>query len=64
MPRSVAAKKDISVLYNNVRSLILKRDELLAYFDVEKPDVVAITEKWATSDHLMTEFSIPGYKSF
>ncbi len=31
---------------------------------MEKPDVVAVTETWATSDHLMTEFSIPGYESF
>ncbi len=26
--------------------------------------MVAITETWATSDHLMTEISIPGYESF
>ncbi len=31
---------------------------------MEKPDVVAITETWATSDRLMTEFSISGYESF
>ncbi len=64
MPRSAEDKKVISVLYTNERSLIPKRDELLANIDVEKPDVVAITETWATSDHLMTEFSIPGYESF
>ncbi len=64
MPRSAEDKKDISVLYTNARSLIRKRDELLAYNDVEKPDLVAITETWATSDHLMIKFSIPGYESF
>ncbi len=64
VPRSAEDKKDMSVLYTNARSLIPKREELLAYLDVEKPDVVAITETWATSDHLMTEFSISGYKSF
>ncbi len=64
MPQSVEARKDISVLYTNAWSLIPKKDELLAYIDVEKPDVVAITETWATSNHLMTEFSIPRYKSF
>ncbi len=64
MPRSTEDKKDISVLYTNARSLIPKRDELIAYIDVEKPDVVAITETWATSDHLMTEFSVPRYVIF
>ncbi len=58
MSRSVEVKRDLSVLYTNARSLIPKRDELLAYIDVERPDVVAITETWATSDHLMTEFTI------
>ncbi len=41
-----------------------KRDELLAYIDMERPDVVAITKTWATSDHQMTEFTIQGYESF
>ncbi len=64
VPRSAEDKKDISVLNTNARSRIPKRDELLAYIDVEKPDVVAIAETWATSDHLMSEFSIPRYESF
>ncbi len=58
------APLDISFLYTNARSLIPKRVELLAYIDMEKPDIVAITETWATADHLMTEFSVPGYESF
>ncbi len=62
--RGVEVMKDLFVLYTNAHSFIPKRDELLAYIDVERPDVVAITETWATSDHLMTEFSIPGYESF
>ncbi len=41
-----------------------KKDELLAYIDVEVLDVIAVTETWATSDHLMTEVSIPGHESF
>ncbi len=31
---------------------------------MEKPDIIAITETWATADHLMSEYSVPGYKSF
>ncbi len=62
VPRS-AENKNISVLYTNARSLLSKRDEALAYIDVENPDVDAITEFWPTSDHLMTEFSITGYES-
>ncbi len=52
------------VFYTNARSLLPKRDELLAYLDVEKPDTIAITETWAAADHLMTEYSVPGYESF
>ncbi len=44
----------ISVLYTNARSLIPKRDELLAFIATEEPDVIAITEAWANSSHLMT----------
>ncbi len=64
MNRSVEVKTDLSVLFTNACSLIPKRDKLLAYIDVERPEVIAITETWATSDHLMTEFSNPGYESF
>ncbi len=39
-------------------------DELLAYIDVENSDIIAITETWATANHLMTEYSVPGYESF
>ncbi len=39
----------MSVYYTNARSLMPKRDELLAYIDVEKPVMITITETWATS---------------
>ncbi len=61
--RSVEVKRDLSI-YTNARSLIPKRDELLAYIDMERLHMVAITETWATSDHLMTAFTIPGYENF
>ncbi len=48
----------------NARSLLPKRDELLAHIAVEKPDIIAITESWANSSHLMTEFAIEGYESY
>ncbi len=41
-----------------------KRNELLAYIYAERPDENGITETWAISDHLMAEFSIPGFESF
>ncbi len=63
-PTVPTPKRDISVLYTNMRSLLPKRDELLAYIDVEKPDIIVITETWATADHLTTEYSVLGYKSF
>ncbi len=48
----------------NARSLLPKRDELLAQIAIEKPDIIAITESWANSSHLMTEFAIAGYESY
>ncbi len=41
---SVENHSHISVLYMNARSLLPKRDEILAYVAMEKPDVIAITE--------------------
>ncbi len=43
-PRSERNQGHISVLYPNARSLIPKRDELLAYIATEEPDVKAIAE--------------------
>ncbi len=48
----------------NARSWLQKRDEFLAHIAVEKTDVIAITESWANSSHLMTEFGIAGYESY
>ncbi len=48
----------------NARSLLPKRDEILAYVAIEKPDVIAITETWINPDYLMSEFSTTGYESF
>ncbi len=48
----------------NARSLIPKWDEFLARISTEKPDVIAITDSWANSSHLMAEFAIAGYKSY
>ncbi len=48
----------------NARSLLPKRDELLAYVATEKPDVIAITETWITPDYLISEFSVPSTKVF
>lgn len=48
----------------NTRNLIPYRDVFTAFIAVEKPDVVAIIEIWATSKHLMSEFSITESESF
>ena len=58
--------KELKLLYTNARSIILKRNELLAYVVAETPDIVSITESWVnTKDkHLLAEIAIPGYKTF
>ncbi len=63
-PLSAGNQSHISVLYMNARSLIPKRDEFLTQITTENPDVIAITESWANSSHLMAEFAIAGYKSY
>ncbi len=63
-PLTVGNQSHISVLYMNAKSLILKRDEFLAQIATEKPDVIAITESWANSIHLMAEFAIAGCESY
>ncbi len=61
---SSSSSSSFSVLSTNARSLIPKRNELSAYVATEKPDVVAITETWANSTHLVSELSLPGYEIF
>jgi ribonuclease P/MRP protein subunit RPP40 len=63
-PRNDDDVEKISVLYTNARSLIPKRDELRAQIATETPDVVSITETWASDSHIMSEFTIPGYDNF
>ncbi len=62
--RNARKESHISVPYANARNLIPKRNELSSYVATEKPDVVAITETWANSTHLVSERSLPGYEIF
>ena len=54
------------MFYTNARSIIKKRDELVAYVMSEKPDIVSITETWLniSEKHLIAEVNIPGYNMF
>ncbi len=63
-PLRAGNQSHISILYMNARSLIPKRDEFLAQIATEQPYVIAITESWANSSHLMAEFAIAGYESY
>ena len=58
--------KGLNLFYTNARSIIKKRDELLAYVISEKPDIVSITESWLniSENHTVSEVSIPGYNLF
>ncbi len=62
-PQGGRKQGHISVLYTNARSLIPKCDELLAYIATEEPDVIAITETWVNTSHLISELSISVYES-
>ena len=47
----------LSILYFNARSLDPKFDELCALCDMEKPDVLCITETWLCTDIVEAECS-------
>ena len=53
---------NLRILYFNVRSLYPKFDELCAQCDIEKPDVICLTETWLCADIIESECTIPGYK--
>ncbi len=63
-PQGDRRQGHISVLYTNTKSLIPKRNVLLAYIATEEPEAIVIIKTWVNSSHLMTEFSIAGYESF
>ncbi len=56
----------MSILYTNARSIILKRNHLLAHATAEKPDFIMITESWLNirDKHLLSEAAITGYNIF
>jgi len=51
----------LRILYFNARSLYPKYDELCALSEVEKPNIICITESWLHDGNLPSECYIPGY---
>jgi len=51
----------LKCFYINARSIINKREELEMYVLEENPDVIGITETWATASINDSELSIDGY---
>ena len=58
--RGVCPDKHLRILYFNARSLYPKLDELRALCDMEKPDIVSITETWLYEDICESESYIIG----
>ncbi|VDP66170.1 unnamed protein product [Schistosoma mattheei] len=52
---------DLEVYYTNARSLLNKMDELKSVVDKEKPDVIAVSEIWLTSEVLNGEIQLTGF---
>ena len=50
-------------MYYNARSVLPKFDELLLSVDIQRPDVICITESWLCSDIQNSEIAIPGYQT-
>ena len=51
----------LSCFYVNARSIVNKRDELELYVLEEKPDLIGITETWATNSIEDAELNLDGY---
>ena len=49
------------MVFSNVRSIVNKFDELLAFVEDVKPAVVGVTESWLNCSFSDAEFNIPGY---
>ena len=64
--KHVKKTKSLTLFYTNARSIIKKREELVAYAMSENPDIISITETWLniSDKHLIAEISIPGYNMF
>ena len=59
-----AEMNQISCLYLNARSLIGKSDLFSTWVQHFVPDVIGITETWATVDIFDSELTLPGYDMF
>ena len=59
-----AEMNQISCLYLNARSLIGKSDLFSTWVQHFVPDVIGITETWATVDIFDSELALPGYDMF
>ena len=46
------------------RSLCPKFDELCVVCDLERPDIVCVTETWLCEDNSLFEFNIAGYNQW
>ena len=56
--------KGVLVLTSNVRSLRHKMDEIIQISISKKPDIIAFTETWLSSDISNAEIAIPGYDAW
>ena len=54
----------LKCLYLNARSIVNKIDSLAAIVSDIKPDIIGVTESWATDNITDVEISIPGYTLF
>ena len=60
----IGSCKDIKFLYLNARSIVNKLDEFRVVVDGLGPDVIGVTESWASSKILDQELAVTGYVCF
>ena len=59
--RKLSANVRLKCLYFNARSIVNKLSELELCMDIEKPDILGITETWLTNSILDSELTFEGY---
>ncbi len=60
--QGMPASKQLTVLYDNARSILPKLDELRACVLSQKPDLVCIVESWLSEDVTDNEILLPDYQ--
>ena len=62
--RTTISRDKLTCFYTNTRSIVNKFEQLESYVHDLNPDIIGITESWASSHIFESELTIDGYDLF